>query len=154
MKVALRLIALVVVLNVIRYLVGGAIEMYLIFPRLFGEMEKHAGYFNTDFSRMDWITSYLYNFMVWWIAVWVFHMARPVLSGGTVARSLKVFGIMWLFFASISGVYMNHYSHPGAFYLYNVFDAALMFLLVGAANGLLYPLFMRGAAPACAPERT
>jgi hypothetical protein len=144
MQVVFRLVGLVIALNVIRYLLAQIVEMYTFLPYLFGEMEKHHAYFNTEFTRWDWVTSYFYNFMIWLTGVWIFHLMRPVLAGGTVVRSLKVFGLMWLFFASVSAVYMNHYSHPRAFYLYNVLDAMVVFLIVALANGLLYPLFMRG----------
>lgn len=63
-KVA-RLLGLVLILNVLRYLVGGLVESVLIFPGLFNEMANHADHFNTGFTRLDWLTSYLYNFMIW-----------------------------------------------------------------------------------------
>lgn len=134
----LRFLALVVLLNLIRYLVGAVIEPPLIFPGLFGVMESHASYFRTSFTTLDWATSYFYNFMVWLTCVWVFHRMRPSLRGGDLAASCEVFGLLWLFFASVSAVYMNHYSHPRSFYLWNVADALLMFAVVAIANGLLY----------------
>jgi len=143
-----RFLALVILLNVIRYLVVGPIESVTFLPHLFGEMEKHAAYFATEFTTVDWVTSYFYNFMMWMAAVWVFHLMRPVLKGSDLTASLKVFSLMWLFFASVSAVYMNHYSHPKLFYIVNVADALLVFGLVGAANGLLYRRVMgRYAAP-------
>ena len=138
----LRFLALVVVLNIIRYVVGGLVEAPLIFPALFGVMEENTTFFNSDFQAIDWVTSYLYNFAMWAIVVWMYHIARPVLSGSEIVRSLKIFGIAFLFFASVSFIYMNHYSHSKEFYLINVADALLMFLLVGLANGLLYPFLM------------
>ena len=144
----LRFLALVVALNIIRYVVGGLVEGPLIFPPLFGVMEENATYFNSDFQTIDWVTSYLYNFAMWAIVVWIYYIARPVLSGSEIVRSLKIFGIAFLFFASVSFIYMNHYSHSKDFYLINVADALLMFLLVGLANGLLYPLLMpKGRTP-------
>jgi hypothetical protein len=134
----LRFLILVVLLNVIRYVAGEPLEMWTVLPHVFGEMERHPDYFRTEFTQFDWITSYLYNFMVWLVVVWLFHLARPAIRGRDMIVSLEVFGLMWLFFASVSAVYMNHYSHPRDFYLYNVADALLMFALVGAANGLLY----------------
>lgn len=138
MMLAFRFLLLVVVLNIVRYVVGGPLEAVMILPGLFGEMERHADYFRTEFSTFDWATSYFYNFMVWLVATWVFHISRPAVRGADLAASLKVFGLMWLFFASVSAVYMNHYSHPRAFYAYNIADALLVFALVGVANGLLY----------------
>jgi hypothetical protein len=53
---------------------------------------------------------------------------------------------MFLFFASVSAVYMNHYSHPKDFYIYNILDGLVVFPIVAVANGLLYPRFFRGDA--------
>jgi len=131
-----------VVLNVIRYVVGAVTEPALIFPGLFGAMESASSYFNTSFSRLDWITSYFYNFAVWLTCVWVFHLMRPALHGNDVVASLKAFGLMWLYFASVSAVYMNHYSHSKTFYGWNIADALMMFTVVAIANGLLYRKFM------------
>jgi hypothetical protein len=139
----LRFLGLVVLLNVIRYVVGGLVEGPFIMPALFGVMEDNPSYFNTDFQTIDWITSFGYNFAMWAVAVWLYHLCRPVLSGSEVVRSLKVFGIAFLFFASVSFIYMNHYSHTKMFYVLNVADALLMFALVGLANGFLYPVLMR-----------
>jgi hypothetical protein len=95
--------------------------------------------FNTEFATFDWVTSFFYNFMVWLSITWLFHIAKDGLEGGWVVRSLKLYGIAWLFFAALSGVYMNHYSHAKDFYLFNVLDALIVFPIVAIANGLLYP---------------
>ena len=134
----LRFLGLVIVLNVLRYVVGAVVEPLLIFPGLFGAMESHSSYFNTSFTQLDWFTSYFYNFVVWLTCVWVFHLMRPALRGNDVLASLKVFALMWLFFASVSAVYMNHYSHAKAFYAWNIADALMMFAVVAIGNGLLY----------------
>ena len=137
-----RLLGLVIVLNVIRYVGGLLFEPFLIFPGLMGAMEQSAQYFRTEFQTFDWTTSYFYNFMMWLCCVWVFHLMRPALRGSDLAASLKVFAIMWISFASISAIYMNHYSHPKDFYLWNVLDGILVFALVGIANGFLYRRLM------------
>ena len=90
---------------------------------------------------------------MWLTCVWVFHLARPALRGPDIVASLKVFAVMWLMFASVSAVYMNHYSHTRDFYLWNVLDALLVFTLVAVGNGYLYRRFMgaharSGAEPA------
>ncbi len=133
-----RFLSLVIGLNVLRYVVGAVVEPLLIFPGLFGAMESHSSYFNTSFTQLDWFTSYFYNFVVWLTCVWVFHLMRPALRGNDVVASLKAFGLMWLFFASVSAVYMNHYSHGKAFYVWNIADALMMFAIVAIGNGLLY----------------
>ena len=135
---ALRFLGLVIVLNVIRYGVGGIIEAYTVLPWLFAEIEAHASYFNSEFTTIDWVTSYFYNFMMWFVAAWLFHLLRPVVDGSDLAASIKVFGIAWLFFASISAIYMNHYSHSKDFYFWNIADAIIAFGVVAVANGLLY----------------
>ena len=135
----LKLLGLVVVLNIVRYLAAAPLEMLLVFDPLFGAMEESPSYFNTDFTTLDWVTSYFYNFMMWFSITLIFHVAQGGLAGGYVVRSLKIYGVAWLFFASLSAVYMNHYSHPKDFYLLNVLDAAIVFSIVAVANGLLYP---------------
>ena len=55
-----------------------------------------------------------------------------------MVASLKSFGLMWLMFAAVSAIYMNHYSHPRDFYLWNILDAVIAFATVAVANGLLY----------------
>lgn len=133
-----RFLALVVLLNVVRYLVAGVVEQMLVLPHLFGAMAESPEYFRTEFTTWDWITSYLYNFVMWGVAAWVFHLLRPVLRGGNVVASLKSFALMWLMFAAVSAIYMNHYSHPRDFYLWNILDAVIAFGTVAVANGLLY----------------
>jgi arginine exporter protein ArgO len=65
-----------------------------------------------------------------------------------LVASLKTFALGWLFFASVSAIYMNHYSHPKDFYLWNILDAVLAFLIVAVANGLLCrPMMGPYAAP-------
>ena len=85
---------------------------------------------------------------MWLVCVWVFHLMRPALKGSDFVASFKVFGIMCLFFASISAILMNHYSHPKDFYFWIILDGVLMYALVAACNGLLYRRVMgrsRGA---------
>jgi len=147
----LRFLVLVVLLNVVRYLVAGVIEQALVLPHLFGAMAESPEYFRTQFATWDWVTSYLYNFVMWGVAAWVFHLLRPVLKGGDVVTSLKSFGLMWLMFAAVSAIYMNHYSHPRDFYLWNILDAVIAFATVAVANGLLYRRVMGPSAAAGSP---
>lgn len=143
----MKLLGLVFLLNIIRYVVGGVLEAYIIMPALFGAMEESRSYFNTDFTLTDWVTSYLYNFLMWLTIVWAFHTTQAGLKGGTIEKSLKVFGFALLFFLSVSAIYMNHYSHPRDFYLWNMLDAVLVFTIVAVSNGMLYPWFFRQDAP-------
>jgi hypothetical protein len=150
----MRFLALVLVLNVVRYAGGFLFEPYVIFPGLFGAMAESASYFRTEFETADWVTSYLYNFLMWLCAAWIFHLARSAVRGPDIVASLKIFGIMWLSFASTSFVYMNHYAHPRDFYFWNVFDALLAFTLVAVANGLLYSRIMGAHARPSLPRES
>lgn len=153
MVIVAKFLGLVILLNIIRYVVAGPIEAVTVFTPLFGVMTRNDHFFNTQFTPFDWITSYLYNFFVWLSAAWVFHLARPQLRGSDLVASFKAFGLAWLFFAAVSGVYMNHYSLGRPFYLWNVADAVIAFSVVAAANGLLYRRIM-GAHAAEAPAKS
>jgi hypothetical protein len=60
------------------------------------------------------------------------------IGGSWWRRSFLVMGLMYVFFASVSAIYMNHYSHPPDFYLLNIADGLIAFAVVAAANALLY----------------
>lgn len=141
MKTFFKLMALVLLLNVIRYVAGFPLEEWLLFDRMGSAMKISAAYFNSSFTVFDWITSYSYNFVMWFACVWIFHFAHPSMTGHAVIKSLKIFGILFLFFASVSAIYMNHYSHPKDFYLYSIADGLIVFVLVGTMNGFLYKYF-------------
>lgn len=115
-----KFLALVMMINVIRYVFGVPFERLLIFERLFGEMEKNPLCFNTEFTHFDWTTSYFYNFMMWLAITWVFVNMHAALTGGPMLKSFKVYGLMYLFYASLSAIYMNHYRHQQTFYTYNI----------------------------------
>ncbi len=149
-----RFLALVVILNLLRYIVGGAlVEPFTIFPGLTASMEESPSYFNAEFATFDWVTSFFYNFMMWLICVWVFHLMRPAIRGSDLVASLKIFGIMCIFFASISAILMNHYSHPKDFYFWIILDGVLMYALVAVCNGLLYRRVMGTHAAALPASR-
>lgn len=147
MKVFVRLVLLTVLLNLVRYVIGGLVEQATVLPRLMEAMAASPSYFNTRFTQADWVTSYAYNFVMWLVAVIAFHLMRPQLGTGRFAPSLKGFGIMYVFFAAVSAIYMNHYSHPKAFYAYNILDALIVFSVVAVANALLYPRVVERGAP-------
>jgi len=100
--------------------------------------------FNSQFTSSDWISSFFYNFMVWFCATWIFHLLHPSISGKMILKSLKIYGLMCLFFISVTAVYMNHYIDGiRTFYIYAMIDALITFSIVAIANGLLYPVFFR-----------
>jgi hypothetical protein len=143
MKTFLKFLALVILLNVIRYSFAYLPLEQIAFQPMMSVMDSNPSYFNMNFSANDWATSYLYNFMMWLVFTWVFMLVQPRLKGHPVVRALKVYGLMFLIFASISAIYMNHYSHPKEFYFYSIFDALLVFPVVAVATGLLYPVLFK-----------
>ena len=140
MKSFAKFLLLVVILNLVRYLVGGPLEALFVIEGMHGVMPKFPNTFNVDFSGSDFAMSFFYNFMMWVAAAAVFYIAYPSLRGHFIIRSLKVFGLMGLFFVSLSAVYMNHYvPQVRVFYLYSMLDAVILFPIVGIANGLIFP---------------
>ena len=134
-----RLLLLTVLLNLARYFVGGLIEQVTVMPRLVAAMAASPTYFDTAFTPTHWASSFAYNFAMWLTTVIAFHLMRPRLGDGRWLPSLKGFGLMYAGFASVSAIYMNHYSHPKSFYVYSIADGAIAFGVVAVANALLYP---------------
>jgi hypothetical protein len=146
MNTVLRLVALTVALNLIRYLVGGPIEAVTIMEPMHRVMPMYPDVFNNDFSSADFAVSLGYNFMMWLTAGWVFHLLHPRLRGGFVIRSFASYGLMCLFFVSLAAIYMNHYTAAvKPFYIWSMVDAVIVFSVVALANGWLYPIFFRSA---------
>ena len=140
MKPLLKFLLLVLILNIIRYLLGGPIEAVTIMEPMHEVMPKYPEVFDTDFTGTDFAISFFYNFMMWLTATWVFHVAHPAVSGNFIVKSLKIFGLMCLFFISLAAVYMNHYTAPiKQFYLFSMIDAIIVFSIVALGNGLIYP---------------
>lgn len=137
-----RFLLLVLLLNVVRYIAAFPLEMMLVFPGLFGAMESAPGVFNVSFTTGDWITSYVYNFILWTVSVFMFHRMAPVVGGKWIIKSVKIFFLPWLLFVSVSAIYMNHYAHTKMFYVYTMLDSVITFGIVAVANGLLYPRIM------------
>ncbi len=72
---------------------------------------------------------------------------HPVVHGSPLVRSLKVYGVMFIFFASVSAVYMTHYNHPSDFYIYKILDGLMIFTLLAFANARIYPHVFRETSP-------
>ena len=144
MKTFAKLVVLVVLLNIIRYIIGGPIESFTIMEPMHQPMIEYKDCFNSDFTNIDWASSFFYNFLVWFCAAWIFHLAQHSVSGNMIVKSFKIFGIALLFFISISAVFMNHYIEGiRTFYRFGMIDAVITFSIVALANGLLYPRFFR-----------
>lgn len=139
MPTALRLLLLIAILNVFRYVIGGPVEQLTVLPTIFGAMAAEPTVFNSEFTSIDMATSFLYNGLMWSVAVVAFHLMHPVLEGGWLAKSLKSYGLMFVFFASVSAIYMNHYSHARTFYAFNILDGVIAFGIVALGNAILYP---------------
>ena len=146
-RTIVRLALLVLVLNLIRYLVGGPIEGATIMEPMHRVMPEHPGVFDNDFTAADFATSLGYNYVMWFAVALGFHFMHPSLRGGWIVRSLKAHAVMCLFFVGLAAVYMNHYADSiKPFYVWSMVDAVIIFTLVGFATGLLYPRFFRGVA--------
>lgn len=146
MKTGAKLILLVALLNIVRYLIGGPIEAVTIMEPMHRVMPLFPEVFDTDFSNTDFAISLFYNYMLWFWATLVFHLLHPVLRGPFWWRSLQSFLLMAAFFCSLAAVYMNHFTATvKPFFFWSMIDAVILFPLVGLANALLYPLFFRSA---------
>ena len=140
MKSFAKFILLVVLLNLIRYLVGGPVEAITITEGMHKVIPMYPEVFDNDFGTTDFMISLFYNFMLWLTATWVFHIAHSNVTGNFIVKSFKIFGLMCLFFVSLAAVYMNHYTDAvKPFYFYSMIDALIVFPIVALANGLIYP---------------
>lgn len=144
MNTVFRFLVFVVVLNVIRYIVGSPIEALTIMDKMYRIIGDYPTCFDTQFSGMDYILSFLYNFMMWLAAAWIFYMAWPAVTGSWMQKSFKIYGVVCLFFISLAAIYMNHYTAElREFYLFSMADALIIFAIVATANGFLFPLFFK-----------
>jgi len=141
MKTLLRFLLLVGILNFVRYLLGWFPETCWVLPGRFGVMAKFPESFNNNFGGEDFSVPLVYNFMLWLATAWIFHLAHASVRGSFLMKTLKIYGICALFFASLAVVCMNHFvAAIRLFYLQSMLDALVLFPIVAAANGLLYPL--------------
>lgn len=144
MQTFIKLVVLVVILNVVRYVAVVPIEMATIMEPMHRVMPLYPEVFDSDFSSADFTRSLFYNFVMWFVAALVFHLMHPALRGPMLMKSLQAYWLMGLFFISLAAIYMNHYVHAvKPFYLWSMVDAAIAFTVVGVANAFLYPLFFR-----------
>ncbi len=145
MKTILKLAALVVLLNAVRYTVGGWIEGFTIMEPMHRPLPLFPEAFDQEFTTADFMISLGYNYAMWFVAAVVFHLLNPVLRGSIWVRSLKSYLLMAAFFCALAAVYMNHYvAGIRPFYYWSMVDALIVFTVVALANALLYPLFFRG----------
>ncbi len=143
MRRVLKLTLLVALLSVIRLGLGHPLERLLLNDRIDAAILASSGYFNTQFSTLDWVTYCFYSFVKWFSVSALYMKLDSVVHGRPLVRSLKVYGVAFLFFASISAAYMNQYNHPSDFYIYKILDGLLVFTLMALANTWIYPLVFR-----------
>ncbi len=94
--------------------------------------------------------SMVYNLAMWYLATLAFHLVHPQLRGGMILRSLKSFGLMCAFLASVAAIYMNHFADAAKpFFLWSMAFNVVVFAVVAVANGLLYPRFFKSAKNVC-----
>jgi hypothetical protein len=139
MRRILKFLLLVFLLNSIRYAAGWPLERLFIHEKLTAAMENNADIFNSQFTGFDWAAFFFVNFAMWFLISLIYVKIEPLVHGHPMRKSLKVYGVMFLFFVAISALYMNQYSHPSDFYVYNILDGMLIFPLVALANGLIHP---------------
>ena len=138
----LKLFLYTILLNILRYFPGGFIESYTIFKPMHQPMEQYPDCFG--FTAQDFPSSYAYNFLMWLSVILIFHIAHTSLKGKMIYRSIFIFALCFLFFASLSAIYMNHYIHGiRTFYVYSMLDGVILFSLLGIINGYVYPLFFK-----------
>ena len=139
---------LVVLLNVVRYLVGGVIESFTIMEPMHRPMELYPEVFDNDFTSADFAMSFGYNYAMWLAVALGFHFMHPSITGGWLRRSCLAHAIMCMFFMSLAAVYMNHYQgEMRDFYFYSILDGPIVFSVVALANAWLYPWVMRRTLP-------
>jgi hypothetical protein len=139
----LKLTLLVALLGVVRIGIGHPLERLFLGDRINEAMAATPGYFNMQFSTLDWVTFCFYSFAKWFAVSAIYIKLDGVVHGRPLVRSLKVYGVMFVFFASVSAIYMNQYNHPSDFYVYQILQGLLIFTLMAVANALIYPHVFR-----------
>lgn len=148
MRRILKVFLLVFLLNSVRYAVGWPLERLFMREKLHAAMQDAGDIFNLQPTPWNWAAFFFVNFLIWFLITVVYVKIEPVVHGHPIRKSLKVYGVMFLFFVAISALYMNQYNHPGDFYVYHILDGMLIFPLVAVANGLIHPrLFRLPGAP-------
>jgi hypothetical protein len=146
MRRILKFLLLVFLLNSVRYAIGWPLERLLIQERLSAVTEGSPDIFNGAFGPWEWAIYFLANFMTWFLISVIYVKIEPQVHGSPMRKSFKVYGVMFLYFVAVSVTYMNQYSHPSDFYVWNILDRMLIFPIMAVTNGLIYPRLFHGAA--------
>ena len=146
MRRILKFLLLVFLLNSVCYAIGWPLERLLIQERLSAVIEGSPEIFNVVNSPWEWAVYFFANFMAWFMISVIYVKIEPQVHGHPIRKSLKVYGVMFLYFVAISAAYMNQYNHPSDFYVWNILDRMLIFPIMAVTNGLIHPRLFHGAA--------
>jgi hypothetical protein len=144
----LKTILLAVLLTAVRYAIGLPVEWFLIYDKLNSVMTQGRELFNVEFTPIEQLYSVAYNFLGWLLITILYVKIEPIVHGHPIRKSLKVYGVMYMYFVSVSAIYMLRYNHPSDFYLFMMLDRLLLFPIVAVANGILHPRLFRPQTPA------
>ncbi len=141
-----KLILITLILNIVRYFVGGPIEGIVLMSAMHQAMPLYPEVWDNDFSTRDFVISLGYNFALWFAVVLNFHLMAPGLKGPMLLRSFISFGVSGFIFISLAAVYMNHFiAESRAFFAWSIVDALILFPLLALANSLVYPLIFENS---------
>lgn len=145
LKTFLKLVLYTAVLNVFRYYPIGWIELATLFEPMHAPMEQQALCFG--FQPDDFTSSYIYNYLLWFWTVMIFHIGHRSIAGHMLIRSLVLFGLCAALFISLAAIYMNHFNQEiRVFFRWSMVDALVVFGLLALINGYLYPKIFRSTA--------
>jgi hypothetical protein len=144
----LKILLLAVLLTGVRYAIGYPLEIFLIQDKLRAVMSTDSDLFHVEFSPLEQVYSMAYNFLGWLMITVIYVKIEPLVHGHPIRRSLKVYAVMYMYFVSVSAIYMLRYARPTDFYIYFMLDRLLLFPLLAVANGILHPWLFRSHVPA------
>lgn len=138
----LKLLLYALFLYLLRLYGIGWIEQQTLFEPMHAPMTAYADCFG--FTMADLPLSHLFNYLLWFSTLLIFHLAQRAMAFHIMIRSLLIFGLVCLFHVSLTGAYMNHFNEGiRVFFRYAMLDALLIFGILGLLNGLAYPLLFK-----------
>ncbi|MEM1135881.1 MAG: hypothetical protein AAGI07_08565 [Bacteroidota bacterium] len=129
-------------LYIIRFFLIGWIEQVTFFEKMHEPMNTYEGCFG--FTGADFPLSHFFNYLLWFTVVLAFHFGQKSLSFSLFWKSMVFFGIFFIFFIGLTGVFMNHFNQGiRIFFRYTMLDAVLVFGVLALVNGFLYPTIFK-----------
>ena len=129
-------------LYLIRLYVIGWLEQLILFGPMHEPMAQYPDCFG--FTEADLPLSHLFNYLIWFSVILIFHLSRMGVQWKVFWHSLLIFGLAYLFYLGIAGAFMNHFNQGiRVFFRYAMLDAFLVFGILGIVNGLSYPYFFK-----------